>query len=118
MRSKIDAATGDQSNTLGKTPINTPDYTFNLWTVYRVGGGWKVGGGVEGVGNRYGNTTNTVLVPHYSRWDALLAYEQRRYEIKLNVLNVFDRDYYEGVYQGHVIPGTTRTLLVTGKLKF
>jgi catecholate siderophore receptor len=118
MKSVIDAATGAQANTLGKKPINTPSYTFNLWTVYRLGGGWKVGTGVEGVGNRYANTTNTAMVPHYARWDALLAYEQSRYELKVNVLNLADQSYYEGVYQGHVIPGVKRTLLFTAKLKY
>ena len=118
MKSEIDAATGAQSDTLGKKPINTPSYTFNVWTTYRLGGGWKVGTGLEGVGNRYANTTNTVLVPRYTRWDALVAYEQSRYELKLNVLNLANRDYYEGVYQGHVIPGVKRTLLLTAKLKY
>ena len=118
MDASIDEAAGSQANTLGKIPINTPGYTSSIWSVYRLGGGWKVGGGVEAVGTRYGNTTNTVAVPHYTRWDALLAYEQRSYELKLNVLNLLDTDYYEGVYQGHVIPGTQRALQVTGKLKF
>jgi catecholate siderophore receptor len=118
MKSEIDAATGQQLNTLGKKPINTPSYTFNVWTTYKLGGGWKVGTGVEGVGNRYGNTTNTVLVPHYARWDALLAYEQRRYDLKLNILNLANESYYEGVYQGHVVPGVKRTVLLTAKLKY
>jgi catecholate siderophore receptor len=118
MESRIDAATGQQANTLDKKPINTPSYTFNLWSVYRLGGGWRAGAGVEGVGNRYGNTTNTVLVPHYARVDALVAYEKPRYEVKLNVLNLLDREYDEGVYQGHVVPGTRRALLLTAKLKY
>lgn len=118
MRGIIDAATGQQAATLGKHPINTPPYTFNLWTVYRLGDGWKIGGGAEGVGNRFGNTTNTVRAPHYVRWDALVTYEQPHYDLKINVLNLFNTDYYEGVYQGHVVPGTKRVLLVTGKLKF
>ncbi len=115
---KIDAATGQQANTLGKAPLNTPDYTSSLWTVYRLGGGWKVGGGVEAVGLRWGNNTNTNAVPHYTRYDALLAYEQKSYDLKLNVLNLTDTDYYEGVYQGHVIPGTKRAIQITLKLKF
>jgi catecholate siderophore receptor len=118
MKGEIDAATGAQANTLGKKPINTPTYTFNLWTVYRLGGGWKLGGGIEGVGNRYANTTNTALVPHYVRVDALLGYERPRYDLKLNVLNVLNEDYYEGVYQGHVIPGTKRAVLLTARLKY
>lgn len=118
MRATIDAATGQQANTLGKVPINTPDYTASLWTTYRLGGGWKVGGGVEAVGTRYGNTTNTVAAPHYVRWDGLLAYEQKRYDLKLNALNLFNTDYYEGVYAGHVVPGTKRVFLASLRLKY
>ena len=99
-------------------PINTPDYTASLWSVYKLGGGWRVGGGVEAVGTRYGNTANTVAAPHYVRYDMLVGYERRSYEIKLNVLNLLDQDYYEGVYQGHVIPGTRRSVQVTGRFRF
>lgn len=115
---KIDAATGQQANTLGKVPLNTPDYTSSLWSSYRLGGGWKIGGGVETVGMRWANNTNTNAVPRYTRYDALLAYEQKSYDLKINILNLTDIDYYEGVYQGHVIPGTRRAIQATVKLKF
>lgn len=118
MKGEIDAATGQQANTLGMTPINTPDYTFNLWSVYKLGGGWKFGGGVEGADLRYGNNTDTVAVPSYVRWDAMVAYVQSSYELRVNVQNVFDKEYYEGVYQGHTVPGTTRNIQLTAELKF
>ena len=117
-RAEIDEATGQQANTLGKVPINTPDYTASLWTVYRWGSRWRFGGGVEAVGKRFGNTTNTVEVPGYTRWDAMVAYTAPSYEIRLNALNLFDRDIYEGVYQGHVVPGTKRSLQLTVDCKF
>ena len=117
-RGKIDEATGQQAGTLGKVPINTPDYTASLWTVYRWGSRWKFGGGVEAVGKRFGNTTNTVEVPAYTRWDAMVAYAAPSYEIRVNALNLADRDIYEGVYQGHVVPGTKRSLQVTFDYKF
>jgi catecholate siderophore receptor len=118
MSAEIDAATGNQANTLGKTPLNTPNFTFSLWSTYKLGGGWKVGAGAEGAGDRWANNTNTNEVPRYTRCDALLAYAQRRYELRLNVLNLFDRDYYEGVYQGHAVPGTKRSAQLTGEVKF
>ncbi len=118
MKGIIDAATGQQANTLNKTPINTPDYTFSLWSTYRLDDGWKIGGGAEGAGLRYGNNTDTNAVPSYTRWDALLAYAQPSYELRLNVLNVFNKKYYEGVYQGHTVPGALRSVQLTGEFKF
>ncbi len=117
MRANIDAATGQQANTLNKIPLNTPNYTFNVWTVYRIGE-WRLGGGVEGAGLRYANNTNTNATPRYARWDAMVAYEVKQYTIRLNLYNLFDKDYYEGVYAGHSIPGLARTARITAELKF
>jgi catecholate siderophore receptor len=118
MKAEIDEATGQQQNTLGKTPINTPSYTSSVWSTYKLDDGWKIGAGLETVGDRFGNTTNTVEVPRYTRCDGLIAYTQPDYELRVNVLNLFDRDYYEGVYQGHVVPGSKRSMQLTGELKF
>ncbi|MBI3716012.1 MAG: TonB-dependent receptor [Betaproteobacteria bacterium] len=74
--------------------------------------------GIERVADRYANADNSNIVPAYTRIDMLLAYEQKSYAIKLNVLNLFDKDYYEGVYQGHSVPGTKRSMQVTAEYKF
>ncbi len=118
MDAKIDAATGQQANTLGKTPLNTPDYTYSLWSTYRFASAWRVGGGVEGAGLRYGQNTNTTAAPSYQRWDALVEYRPGVYSIRLNVLNLFNKDYYEGVYQGHVVPGTKRVVQLSVAYRF
>ncbi len=118
MRAKVDEASADQAGIKGKTPTNTPDYTYSLWTTYKLGGGWKVGGGLEGVGDRFGNAANTNVVPAYRRVDALLEYAVKAYAVKLNVLNLFDKKYYEGVYTGHVLPGTPRAVQVTFSTRF
>jgi catecholate siderophore receptor len=99
-------------------PINTPPYTYNFWTTYRFPDGWRVGGGFYGVGDRYANATNTNVVPGYTRWDAMLAYEQRFYAVRFNVLNLFNARYYEGVYQGHTVPGTLRAAQLTLELRY
>ena len=118
MRAEIDEASGQQANTQGKVPINTPDYTYNVWTTYRLPEGWRVGGGFYGVGDRYGDAANSNVVPGYTRWDAMLAYEQRFYAVRFNVLNLFNARYYEGVYQGHVVPGTLRAVQLTLELRY
>jgi catecholate siderophore receptor len=118
MNAKIDAATGTQQDTLGKRPINTPQHTANIWSTYRVSERFRLGGGVEAVGKRYGNTTNTNEAPAYVRWDAMAEYQMDKWALKLNVFNLFNRKYYEGVYAGHIVPGTTRIAQLTLSTKF
>lgn len=118
MQAKIDKATGQQAANQGKVPINTPDYTMSLWSVYKLTPEWRIGGGLEAVGRRFANATNTNEVPAYTRSDWLLSYEKRAFALKMNLLNAFNKKIYEGVYQGHVVPGTTRMLQFTAEYKF
>lgn len=122
-----EAKPGGNKAAEGMRPRNTPPFTYSLWTTYRLPAGWRVGGGVEGRGARlaYGIPNGTAIptvneAPGYRRWDAMVSYEQAKYLIKLNVLNLFDRRYYESVYEngGHVVPGTTRAAQVTVEYKF
>ena len=110
----------------GMTPRNTPKYTYNLWTTYRVDPQFKVGGGVTGVGNRiiYGlgtgvPTVNTV--PSYVRFDAMAQYDiKNEYTIKFNIQNLMNKTIYESAYEngGFVVPGTKRAFQLTGTYKF
>lgn len=117
----------------GKRARNTPRYTFNLWTTYKVSGPWKIGGGVEAKGDREAfnpsgagavPTLNGVYHPNtapaYERWDAMLAYEQKKWAMRLNVKNLFDKLYYDSVYDngGFTVPGTRRQVILTTELKF
>jgi catecholate siderophore receptor len=118
---------------VGQRARNTPKYTFNLWTTYRIDGPWKVGGGVEVKGDRQGfnpsgagalPTLNGAYhpntAPSYARWDAMLAYEQKRWAVRLNVKNVFDKVYYDAIYDNgpFTVPGIRRTAILTTELKF
>ncbi len=120
---------------IGQRARNTPRYTFNLWSTYKLGGGWKVGGGVEAKGDRYGyNPSGAAAIPTlpggaefhpntapaYARWDAMLAYEQKKWGVRLNVQNLFDKVYYDSVYDngGFTVPGAKRKLILTGEYKF
>ncbi len=120
---------------IGQRARNTPRYTFNLWSTYTLGGGWKVGGGVEAKGDRYGYNPSGAgaiptlpggaefhpnTAPAYERWDAMLAYEQKKWGVRLNVQNLFDKVYYDSVYDngGFTVPGAKRKLILTGEYKF
>lgn len=67
---------------------------------------------------RYANAANTIEAPAYKRVDALLEHATKFYAIKLNVFNRFNEKYYQGVYTGHVLPGTPRAVQVTLTTKF
>lgn len=121
---KIDAVpTGKSDIVVGQKPPNSTDYTFNLWTTYKLANGWKVGGGAEGKGDRavfsYPNTGATTFNPNvvesYVRFDGMLAYVQKSYAVQLNVKNLLDTYYYDSAYinGGFAIPGIGRTFQIT-----
>lgn len=129
------AVTVGNAGYLGQRARNTPKYTFNLWSTYKLGGGWKIGGGVEAKGDRLGfNPSGAGAVPTlpgstafhpntapaYARWDAMAAYEQKTWGVRLNVKNLFDKVYYDALYDngGFAVPGTGRQFILTGELKF
>ena len=118
----------------GQRASNTPPATFNLWTTYAFPGNWKIGGGVEAKGERFGyqpSATNASSVftngkfdpnrlPGYARIDAMLAYEAKKWAVRLNVKNLLDKTYYDSIYDngGFTVPGNSRTAVVTTEYKF
>ncbi len=133
----INATTGvvtlGNAGYIGQTARNTPKYTFNVWSTYQVNEHWQVGGGVEIKGERQAfnpsgaaavPTLNGVYQPNtapsYARWDAMIKYEYRKWLVRLNVKNVFNKVYYDAVYDNgaFVVPGTKRSAVVTAEYKF
>lgn len=120
MRSNIDEAKFDQANTLGNRPANTPNYMFNLWSTYTFNflhGTWKIGGGIDGVGQRAANTTNLNEVAGYHRVDALVEYSIKNYALRLNLFNLLNNKYFESIYGGHAVPGSLRSGMLTLNVK-
>ncbi len=133
----INATTGaltvGNAGYIGQTARNTPKYTFNVWSTYQVDEHWQVGGGVELKGERQAfNPSGAGVVPtlngayqpntapSYARWDAMVKYEYRKWLVRLNIKNVFDKVYYDAVYDngGFVVPGPRRSAVVTAEYKF
>ncbi|HMM55375.1 MAG TPA: TonB-dependent receptor, partial [Candidatus Desulfobacillus sp.] len=58
--------------------------------------------------------------PAYARWDAMLAYEQKTWGARLNIRNLFNKLYWDSIYDngGFAIPGPRRAVILTGELKF
>lgn len=113
-------------NFIGQMPRNTPKKTFNLWSTYQLPYGFKVGGGMEYKSQRYGGAPtgtaafNPNWVPSYTRWDAMVSYDQPKYTVKFNVQNIFDKVYYDALYDngGFTVPGQARRFILSTEYKF
>ncbi|GGC81636.1 TonB-dependent receptor [Undibacterium terreum] len=102
--------------TLGKVPGNTPKNTLTAWTIYEVAPHWELGGGPVYMSERFANSTDTVRVGGYTRWDATAAYKQPKYDIRLNVFNLTNKMYYDALIQsdgGRAVPGTGRAAMLS-----
>lgn len=110
-------------NEVGREFANVAPNTASLWTTYNLPHGIQLGGGVSYVDRRYGNVTNTVMVPAYTRFDAAVSWQPeegalRGMRFQLNALNVGDARTYDTVYTGHVVPGVGRTFIGSVSARF
>jgi catecholate siderophore receptor len=107
--------------TQGNTPANTPCNTVTLWTTYEPIHNWEVGGGATYLSSRYAANTDLVEVGGYVRWDAMVGFHQPKYDIRLNLLNLTNKEYYDALIQsdgGRAVPAVGRTVLLTGTYRF
>ncbi|WP_427184654.1 TonB-dependent receptor [Bordetella bronchialis] len=105
-----------KDGTQGNTPANTPKNTFNFWTTYQFLQNWEVGGGAVYTSSRYAANTDAVEVGGYTRWDGTVAWHQPKYDVRLNLFNIFDKKYYDALIPsdgGRAVPGTGRTAMLT-----
>jgi catecholate siderophore receptor len=100
---------------VGSKLTNTPENSFSLFTEYRLGGGFEIGGGTQYVSSRIAQNTAPIrAVPGYWIFDAMAKYElSERMSVQLNVTNLFDKYYYDALHNFHVVPGAGRTALLT-----
>ena len=105
-----------QSNNfaVGNRPGNIPEHAASLWSTYALGDAFTFGGGVFYVGDRFALEDNLVELPAYVRFDAMLAYRYKGWNLSLNVNNLSDSIYYESANNNNQIqPGTPRTFIFT-----
>lgn len=116
----------------GQRARNAPTYSYNLWSTYQWMPKWKLGLGFDAKSERYAYNPSAATgpftdghfdpntAPAYVRWDAMLAYEEKHYSVRLNVYNLTDTDWYESIYDngGFVVPGMKQSAVLTTEIKF
>jgi catecholate siderophore receptor len=113
-----ETAGGLQISRDGNVLPNTPKHAASLWTNYRLGGGWEVGGGAVYSAERITNNANTAVVPSYTRYDATVAYVTKKYDVRLNVLNLSDKEYFEVASGSRATPATGRMFVASMNYRF
>ncbi len=111
-----------QSNTAnetGKHISNTPEESFNVWSTYALPSRLSFGAGVQYVGQRFANNTNTRQVGSYTLYDAMASYPVNdSVTVRLNVNNITNEEYFDRLGGGHLIPGAGRSATITTDVKF
>jgi iron complex outermembrane receptor protein len=102
--------TKDNTIPAGNRLFSAPEYSFNLWTTYRIQQGdlqgLGFGLGFYYVGERAADLANTFEVPSYFRTDAAIFYEREQFRTALNFRNLFNVDYYQATGSGTFVdPG-------------
>ncbi|MET1078083.1 MAG: TonB-dependent siderophore receptor [Pseudomonas sp.] len=81
----------------GKTPANIADEMASIWAHYTVKGGTLdgvgFGAGARYTGETYGDNTETLEVPSYTVFDAVVSYDWDNVRLQLNANNLADKEY-------------------------
>lgn len=86
----------------GNDPRELPENKFSLWTNYAHSNKLGFGLGVIYQDESYINTSNTAMLPDYTRVDAAVYYNlTEKLRVQLNVENLFDEEYYPNSHSTH-----------------
>jgi len=102
----------------GKTPTNTPETVFNLWTSYAFTPRWQGSIGLRHVGKVYANAANTSFWPDYTVVDLALSHQINRHlSVVGRLRNATDRIYAASVGSQAYL-GAPRTADITLRASF
>lgn len=78
----------------------TPNNTANLWLKYQLNDHWYAAVGGRGESSRFSAPDNKNVLPGYAVVNAAVGYQSERYDVNLNLNNLFDRDYFVSGHSG------------------
>lgn len=92
--------TNDNTIPVGDVLPNVPEHAAGIWTSYQFQdgpfSGLRLGTGLIYEGERETRLPNTIQIPEYTRWDALISYEVRDdWKAQINFNNITDETIYD-----------------------
>lgn len=111
------AGTGAQAQ--GDRPGLTPRHSGSLWTTYRVLPQLRLGLGANYRSSQNPEGQRSYKAKGFVTFDAMAEYSfTELYSLKLNVTNLTDKLYADGLYRGFYQPGAPRRVELTFKAMF
>ncbi|MBO9352360.1 TonB-dependent siderophore receptor [Bordetella petrii] len=104
--------------------IGVPDWQFNLGAEWDTPflPGLTLTGRMIYTASTYADAANTLSVPSWTRFDAGARYETqvsgKPVTFRLNVENLFDRDYWGTATAGYLFVGSPRTFMLSASIGF
>lgn len=112
--------TGDELD--GKTPIDAPEWSANIWTRYEMTEALALNFGAVYVGERFADKNNQITKDGYVRFDIGAAYTfdiaGTELGVRANIRNLFDKDYLDGGDYQMVTIGEGRHFSLALEAKF
>ena len=100
-----------------------PEHQVSLWNRFDVSRSVGVGLGMVHQSSQFAairTTTTTTRLPGFTRFDAALYWKPSdRFDLQLNVENLFDAQYYSDAHNNNNIsPGAPINARITARVKF
>ncbi|MEN5314573.1 TonB-dependent siderophore receptor [Pseudomonas koreensis] len=109
----------DNNGLEGKRVNNVAKHNGSLFLTWKPEMGWYGETGLTLVGQRYADNANTTVLPGYGRWDALVGYRFKDWDLRAALNNITDREYYaSATSQNQIQPGAPRNVVMTGTYSF
>lgn len=110
----LDAAYERDNLYQDKTPVDAPQWSASLWSRYELLPSFALNGGLIYEGKRYADAANTITKDGYTRFDLGATYQISIFEndvnLRLNIENLFDKDYLAGGGDSNVTIGDERNV--------
>jgi catecholate siderophore receptor len=110
---------------VGNPVLNAPDNTASVWTTYNLPWKFQIGAGLNSVDSRVAAESPDAPglplrgAPGYTIFDAMVKYQFNHHiDLQMNVTNLANQSYFDGVHPGHVVPGEGRTFYFSTNFKF
>lgn len=102
----------------GNELANVPRHSATLWTTYGITPHWEVGGGALYSTDRFVDNYEASVIDGYTRYDASVAFLQKRYDIRLNLQNLTDARYFEASSSARATPAKGRGAIMTVSYRY